>query len=81
MPQIHPTAIVAPGSRGPQLFNDLRPLAAAHEDFVLDETFKLTDSLLEVLLLAFLDLSLVDEYGLVDRIIEPLRVHRTHPGP
>ena len=67
--------LVTSRPRGPQLFSDTRSLAAAHQDFVLDEALKLTDSLLEMLLLAFLDLSLVDEHGFVDRIIEPLRVH------
>ena len=48
---------------------DTRPLAAAHQDFVLDETFKLTDSLLEVLLLSLPRL-------LADRRIPPRRPHR-----
>ena len=67
--------LVASSPRGAQLLGDARPLAAAHQDLVVDEPLELTDGLLEVLLLALLDFALVDEHGLVHRIVEPLRVH------
>ena len=67
--------LIASGSCSPQLSSDNRPLATADQDFVLYEALKLADDFLEVLLLTFLDLSLIDEYGFVDRIVERLRLH------
>ncbi len=39
------------------------------QDLVVDESFELTNRLLEMLLLTLLDLALVDEDGLVDRVV------------
>ena len=72
--------LVASSPCGAQLLGDARPLAPADQDLVFDEPFELTDGLLEVLLLALLDLPLVDEHGLVDRIVKPARVHATSNG-
>ncbi len=66
---MEPTTVITPSLGGTQLLGDARPLAAAYQDLVVDESFKLTDGLLEVLLLALLDLALIDEDGLVDRVV------------
>ena len=71
------TSVVTSSPRGPELFRNARSLPAANQDFVLDEPLKLTDGLLEVLLFAFLNLSLIDKHGFVHRIIEPLGVYRS----
>ena len=60
---------------GPQLSSDNSPLATTDQDFVLDEVLKLADDLIKVLLLTFLDQSLIDEDSLVDRVIERLHLH------
>jgi hypothetical protein len=65
---------VTPRPRSPQLFGDAVALAAAHQDFVFDEAFKLADCLLEVPLLTFFHLPLIHEHGFVNRIIEQLRI-------
>ena len=43
--------------------------AAAHQDFVLDETLKLTDGLLKVPLFTLLDIALIDKHRLVHRLV------------
>ena len=72
---VEPTTSSRRARADAQLLGDARTLAAADQDLVVDEPFELTDGLLEVLLLALLDLALVDEHGLVHRIVQATRVH------
>ena len=62
--------LVAPLLRRPQLLREARAFPAAHQNLVVDEPFELADGLLEVLLLALLDLPLIDEHRLVQRIVD-----------
>ncbi|HBL26369.1 MAG TPA: hypothetical protein DD490_05995, partial [Acidobacteria bacterium] len=76
-------AFVATGAGGAQLVGDRRALAAADQDLVLDEPFQPADRLLEMRLLAGLDLPLIDEQRLLQSVFERLgssRLHRRSVG-
>src|SRR5262249_11238063 len=62
-----------------QFLGDAQTFTPAHEDFVLHESFKLTDCLLKVPLFTLLYITLINEYGLVDRIIKRLCI-KCHIG-
>jgi hypothetical protein len=60
--------LVTSRSRVSQFFIDTLTFTAAHQDFVLDETLKLTDGLLKVPLFTLLDIALIDKHRLVHRL-------------
>ena len=64
--------LVPPRSRVSQFVAHVCAFTTVHQDFVLDETFELTYSLLEMLLLIFFDTALIDKYRLVHRIVQRL---------
>src|SRR5258708_27975149 len=74
IPRTRTHNLIAPRPRRPQPFSYLRSLAAAHQNLILEEPFKLADRLLEVPLLILFDLALVNKYGFIDRIIDPLHI-------
>jgi hypothetical protein len=62
--------LVTSRPRVTQFLADTSPFAAVHEDFILNETLKLTDGLLKMLLFTFLDIALIDEHRLVYRVVQ-----------
>ena len=53
-----------------QFLGNTRPFATVHEDFILNETLKLTYGLLKMLLFTLLDIALIDEHRLVYRVVQ-----------
>jgi hypothetical protein len=62
--------LVTPRACVTQFLGNTRPFATVDEDFVLNETLKLTYGLLKMLLFTLLDIALIDEHRLVYRVVQ-----------